>query len=50
MKVQIQIEDIICLKSKQNRLDILRHWMNSYYEIDMRSFYKLVMKLQGTGI
>ena len=39
MKVQIQIEDIICLKNKQNRLDILRHWMKSYYEIEMRTFY-----------
>ena len=50
MKVQTQIGDIICLKNKQNRLDILRHWMNSYYEIGMRSFYKLAMKLQGTGM
>ncbi len=36
MKVQTQIEDIICLKNKQNRLEILRYWMNSYYEIDMK--------------
>ena len=36
MKVQTQIEDIICLKNKQKRLEILRYWMNSYYEIDMK--------------
>ncbi|GEM_PF-1529838 len=50
MKVQTQIEDIICLKNKRNRLDILSQWMNCYYEIDMRSFYKSTTKLQETNV